>query len=147
MPRVKEEKIHLGLLCYKKREQTIVYKVVRRVGDKLFSLSTSLEEFTVQYTPHKLTKPSVVGTRLYVFTDLKTAKQWASRDDSEVWECSTDRVYKLALAHSFDVKHYWKARLAHKSSIKYTRILNDYNKYSFYSARCVDSLRLIKKVG
>jgi len=73
------------------------YKVVKRNGKQLYSVSASMwsdifitnpQRFNLEYTVGKLVYPKVDGSKIFCFSKLDSAKQFLSENHRcEIYEC------------------------------------------------------------
>jgi hypothetical protein len=64
------------------------FKVVRKVGNKLFSSFPGLpEKMELEYIPGVETFPIEELPRIFAFKNYKSALSYACSDDDEIWRC------------------------------------------------------------
>lgn len=67
------------------------YKIVRRVGDRLYSLFEN--HFQVEYVPGRPAVPRI--GKLFVFLNLEDAIQFGPDTGEEIWSCECENVTRL----------------------------------------------------
>ena len=96
------------------------YKVVTVYNNRLWSYNVHPSfgnSLSVQYIPNEVTHPIVYETQLFVFQNLKKAKQFANKSlyQTEIWECEIDLDSKRILRKCKSIE--WESFL-HCSIIK-----------------------------
>lgn len=122
------------------------YKVVTVHDNELWSYNVEpsfSNDLSVQYTPNEVTRPKVYGTQLFVFQNLKKAKQFANRtlNKAEIWECEIDLNSKRILRKCKSIE--WESFL-YCSIIK----RKNFDLYKFPSGTVLTNwVKLTKKVA
>lgn len=100
------------------------YKVVRRIGNSLYSSRTSRwkdwyisydSRFVIEYKVLDWAYPSLRSSLLFVFTNLDTAKEFCNNKDQlgsdagddEIWECEIDEVFNIKPVNG-GLREYWE---------------------------------------
>ena len=125
------------------------YKVVKRCGEQLHSVSASAwsgmwltnpQRFNLEYTVGKLVYPKVDGSKIFCFSKLESAKHFLGQNDCcEIYEClvfnPTKKSYYCSNLSRID------ARFNKNQAIEFDDISKVYPNTVFCDAVC-----LVKKV-
>lgn len=118
----------------------IAYKIVRRINNKLFSLTES--EWTVRYTPNVWIYPNeeFLVSYLFVFKSVENAQDFISKKLSqdtnlEIWKCETKIVIKTIphrRPHPSMFKNFWSYLL--NTKVKHKNLNKAYCEYDGYTS-------------
>lgn len=85
------------------------YKVITHAKSGRRSVVAS-PTFTVYYTPDEWTEPTIKGSKLYVYEDLKDAIAFAEHNSyTEVWECEAEDIVPFKACVFSDMRNFWRA--------------------------------------
>lgn len=86
------------------------YKVVVNAKSGLHSVCVG-PKYMVYYTPDVWTSPTLKGSKLYIFTSLEDAIDFADKEREEVWECEAEDVTEHTGYLLSDMKLFWERTL------------------------------------
>lgn len=115
------------------------YKVVLNFKSGLKSVCTG-PKYSVHYIPNEWTEPTLKGSKLYVFEDLKDAIQFVGDIElEEIWECEVEDIAPFKACVFSDVGTFWKEYAAGLP-------ISGEHKNGFASARLASRVKLTKCV-